>query len=99
MATPRKTIVKKPSKRSSAKKAIKGTEGVAALEKRIAELESQTAKTNEAYGEMLAACTNFAIQKDAMLGQILKALYIIGIGPDQIQAKCQQMFQKKVRAV
>lgn len=50
------------------------------------------------YGKMVETVTNLRIKIDVMLGQIIKGLYIVGITPDMIIGKCQQMFNKKVIA-
>ena len=91
--------LKKPNKVKP--KAIRSPEvekELSALKEETARLREENAKFAEQYGKMLETSTNIRIKANAMLGQILKALYIIGIGPDDIQAKCQQMFRKKVVA-
>jgi hypothetical protein len=71
---------------------------LAALKEETASLQAENARIVEKYGQMLEVSTNIKFKANAMLGQILKALYIMGIGPDDILAKCQQMFRKKVVA-
>ena len=71
---------------------------LAALKEETASLQAENARLVEQYGQMLEESTNIKFKANAMLGQILKALYIMGIGPDDILAKCQQMFMKKVVA-
>lgn len=83
--TTKKTATKKPTakvKPKTTKKAVANLTLDAAFE----EVSNQ-------YGEMLSALTNTKIKLDVMLGQILKGLYIVGITPDKIIKKCEQMFQ------
>lgn len=96
MAT--KTKATKAVKKTTSTKTVKKRETTADLKKRIAELESQLNKSLEDHGKFLAATANITKKLDVMLGQMLKALFIVGIGPDELMAKCQQMFQKKVVA-
>lgn len=109
MATQKKTSsktletkLKAPRKpRTTKPKVIRSPEvekELAALKEETAILHEENAKLAEQYGKMLETSTNIKFRANAMLGQILKALYIMGIGPDEIQAKCQQMFRKKVVA-
>jgi len=109
MATQKKTSsktlenkLKAPRKpRATKPKAIRSPEvekELAALKEETAKLREENAKFAEQYGKMLETSTNIKLKANAMLGQILKALYIMGIGPDEIQTKCQQMFCKKVVA-
>ena len=69
-----------------------------ALKEETARLRAENAKFMEQYGKMMEGNANFRIKANAMLGQILKGLYLLGFGPEDIQAKCQQMFRKKVVA-
>ena len=96
MAT--ETNATKVVKKTAATKSAKKRESTASLKKRIAELEAQRDNALNDYGNAVAANANLSIQLDAMLGQILKALFIVGIGPDELMAKCQQIFRKKVVA-
>ena len=94
----KKTTTEKTGKVKLPKTPAKKRESTAALQKRIAELEEQIRQSAEQFGKMVELMTNIRIQQDAMLGQILKGLYFIGIDPDRIMRKCQQMFTKKVVA-
>lgn len=96
MAT--KTKAKKTAKKTTSTKTVKKRETTADLKKRIVELESQLNKILEDHGNLLSASANITKKLDVMLGQMLKALFIVGIGPDELMAKCQQMFRKKVVA-
>lgn len=96
MAT--KTKETKAVKKTTSTKAVKKRETTAELRKRIAELEAQRDAALNDFGHALESNSNMTIKLDAMLGQLLKALFIVGIGPDELMAKCQQMFQKKVVA-
>ena len=96
MAT--KIKVTKAEKKNTATKTTKKHETTADLKKRIAELESQLNTALEDHGNLLSATANITKKLDVMLGQMLKALFIVGIGPDELMAKCQQMFRKKVVA-
>lgn len=103
MATTKKTLRKSKAAdkvevvgRATTK--VNKRETTASLKKRIAELEEQVKQSTDEYGKMVETMTNLRIQKDAMLGQVLKGLYLIGIDPDIIMHKCQQMFQKRVVA-
>ena len=101
MATTTKKTTKKPTKAvqpKSVKSPAKKRETMADLKKKIAELEVQRDKALENYGKMLEVSTNMSLKINVMLGQMLKALFIIGIGPDELHAKCEQMFRKKVVA-
>lgn len=101
-------VAKKPTKNPRVVKKVKGTEKQVpssltrkhsqtfVLKEQVKALSEQLTSTTEAYGKLLAELTNMRIQQDVMLGQILKALYIIGINPDRIARKCQTMFLKKV---
>ena len=71
---------------------------LAALKEETEKLREENLRLTEQFGKMLEEHTNIKLKANAMLGQILKGLYILGIGPDEIQAKCQQMFRKKVVA-
>lgn len=87
-----------PSKPKTAKAPTKKRENVASLKKKIAELEEQNAKALYNYGKMLEQTANMQLKLNAMLGQMLQALFIVGIGPDELNAKCAQMFRRKVEA-
>ena len=71
---------------------------LAALKDETARLKADNAQFMEKYGKMMEENANFRLKANAMLGQVLKGLYLIGFGPEDIQAKCQQMFRKKVVA-
>lgn len=94
----KKTTTAKTKKVKSPKTPAKKRETIADLKKKIADLEAQRNKVLEDYGKLLAASTNINLKLDAMLGQMLKALFIVGIGPDELHKKCEQMFRKKVVA-
>ena len=94
----KKTTTAKTEKEKPTKTPAKKRESAAALKKRIAELEEQIKQAAEEQGKMLELFTNTRIKLNAMLGQMLKALFIVGIGPDELMAKCQQMFRKNVVA-
>ena len=109
MATQKKTSsntletkLKAPRKpRTTKPKAIRSPEvekELAALKEETARLRAENQRMAEQFGKMFEENTNFRFKANAMLGQVLKWLYLIGIGPDVIQAKCQQMFRKKVIA-
>lgn len=68
------------------------------LKKTVVELQEENVRLAEQYGKMLETSTNLRIKANAMLGQILKGLYLMGITPDDIVVKCNQMFRKKVVA-
>lgn len=68
------------------------------LRKETAALRESLKESAEKMGKLLEENANFRIKADAMLGQILKGLYLIGIDPDTIQRKCAQMFRKAVSA-
>lgn len=96
MAT--KTKATKAIKKTTSTKTVKKRETTADLKKRIADLEGQLNKALTDYGNLLSETANITQKIDVMLGQMLKALFIVGIGPDELMAKCQQMFRKKVVA-
>ena len=73
-------------------------EELAALKKQTEILHQENLKLLEEHGKQLSESVNYKMKTDAMLGQVLKALYIMGIYPDQIMRKCDQMFAKKVVA-
>ena len=64
------------------------------LKKKISEIEDQMRSSTEEYGKLLEYVSNNRIKLDVMLGQIIKALFIVGIGPEEIARKCSQMFSK-----
>ena len=97
-STKAKTAKTKTAKPKTAKSPAKKRVTTVDLEKRIAELENQKNDALTKYGSMLEATSNMQLKLDAMLGQMLKALFIVGIGPDELMAKCQQMFRKNVVA-
>lgn len=92
----------KPRKPMSAKlKAVCSPEieqELESLKKTVVELQKENVRIAELYGKMHETSTNLRIKANAMLGQILKGLYLMGITPDDIVAKCNQMFRKKVVA-
>ena len=47
----------------------------------------------EKYGKLLEEQINSNRLKDKALGQFLMGLYLLGLGPDKVLAKCQQMFE------
>lgn len=105
MATRINKATKKPVKavtasknRKAVKTSPKKRETAADLKARIKELEEQRDQTLADYGKLLEVVTNIRFKRDAMLGQMLKGLFLIGIGPDELHAKCEQMFRKKVVA-
>ena len=102
MTTVKKATTKKTTTKTSAAKTVKTSakkrESTIALKKRIAELEGLVKASGEEQGKMLEAITNLRLKQDAMLGQILKGLFIVGIDPDVIARKCSQMFRKKIVA-
>lgn len=69
-----------------------------AIKEECAKLHEENLKDGKKIGTIMAENAQFRLQADAMLGQILKGLYLLGFGPEDIQAKCQQMFMKKVVA-
>ena len=95
--TTKKTTVKAPAKKV-AKAPAKKRDSTAAFQKRIAELEERVKAISEEKGKLLEILTNLRLKQDAMLGQILKGLYLVGIDPDVISRKCSQMFSKRVVA-
>lgn len=110
MATTKKTTSNKTSAtkvkttkkpRATKPKAIRSAEAekeIAALKEETEKLRAENLRMAEQFGKMLEENANFRLKANAMLGQVLKGLYLIGIAPDDIQAKCQQMFRKKVIA-
>ena len=96
-----KTVIKSEKPRATKPK-VKRTPEAEALLKSLTEETAALRKENnesaEKIGKLLESNANFRIKADAMLGQILKGLYLIGISPDDIQRKCSQMFRKKVVA-
>ena len=68
------------------------------LKKRIIELEGQLLSSRTEYGKLLEQYTNMNIKINTMLGQIIKGLFILGIDPDILMQKCNQMFTKKIKA-
>lgn len=96
---PKPRTTRKP--RETKPKAVRSTEiekELEALKKSTAELHEENVRMAEQYGKLLEFSTNMKIKANAMLGQVLKGLYLLGIGPDEIIAKCNQMFRKKVVA-
>ena len=101
-----KTVIKSEKPRATKPRATKPKEKRApeaeALLKSLTEETAALRKKNndaaEKIGKLLEENANFRMKADAMLGQILKGLYLMGIDPDVIQRKCQQMFRKKVVA-
>lgn len=97
-----KSKLKAPRKpRTTKPKTIRSPEvekELAALKDETARLKADNAQFMEKFGKMVEENANFRIKANAMLGQILKGLYLIGFGPDDIMAKCQQMFRKNVVA-
>ena len=96
---PTKTTTKgKIAKPRAVKSPAKKRETMADLKKKIAELEESNSQAIESYGKLKADFYNMQLKHDAMLGLMLRALFVIGIGPDELMAKCSQMFRKKVVA-
>ena len=89
--TPRATKPKAVAK-------VTDAETIEALKKQIEVLQNQLNETLTAYGKMHATMLNFNSRADAMLGMILKGLFEIGIGPDELARKCSQIFRKKIQA-
>ena len=87
VSKPRKTT----SARSKAKRVEKGIKTTDTSE--IESLQAQLNETTQKYGELLAQVANMQNQKNLMLSKILLGLYVIGIGPNEIFAMCQKMFQ------
>lgn len=65
-----------------------------ALKKETESLKAENLAAMEKYGKLLEVNTSLYLKSDVMLGQIIKALYIMGITPDMIVRKCSEMFQK-----
>lgn len=104
-ATRKKVAQKTSAKSTRAKSAVASSrkkkdsgEAPAAANECIANLQKRLNDALSDYGTLLELMTNLRIKIDVMLGQFLKGLYVIGITPDMIMAKCQQMFRKKVVA-
>lgn len=96
---PKPKTTRKP--RATKPKAVRPTEiekELDSLRKETAALRESSKESAEKMGKLLEENANFRIKADAMLGQILKGLYLIGIDPDTIQRKCAQMFRKAVSA-
>lgn len=97
--TQKKKVVRKTrAKKPTANQSPEVEKALAAIKEEAARLKEENTRLAERYGKMLEQSTNIRLKANAMLGQILKALYIMGIGPEEIQAKSQQMFRKKVDA-
>ena len=94
----KKTIAAKSSKVKMPKDSAQKRQSTASLLNKIAQLDEQVNASADEQGKLIEALTNNRIKLDAMLGQILKGLYLVGIDPDMIMKKCQQMFQKMVVA-
>lgn len=102
----RKKVAQKPYAKStrlksavvSSRKKKDAGEAPASANECIANLQKRLNDALSDYGTLLESMTNLRIKIDVMLGQFLKGLYVIGITPDMIMAKCQQMFRKKVVA-
>lgn len=92
----------KPRKPRATKPKVVRSHGIEqeleSLKKTVVELQEENVRLAEQYGKMLETSTNLRIKANAMLGQILKGLYLMGITPDDIVVKCNQMFRKKVVA-
>ena len=104
-ATRKKVAQKTSAKRTRAKSAVASSrkkkeagEAPAADNACIANLQKRLNDALADYGTLLELMTNLRLKIDVMLGQFLKGLYVIGITPDDIVQKCQQMFRKKVSA-
>lgn len=103
-ATRKKVAQKTSAKSTRAKSAVsssrkkKAGEAPASANECIANLQKRLNDALADYGTLLEAMTNLRLKIDVMLGQFLKGLYVIGITPDDIVQKCQQMFRKKVSA-
>ncbi len=105
LATRKKVALKTSAKSTRAKSAVASSrkkkeagEAPAAANECIANLQKRLNDALADYGTLLEAMTNLRLKIDVMLGQFLKGLYVIGITPDDIVQKCQQMFRKKVSA-
>lgn len=99
MATKKKeTTTKKAPKTKTTTTPAKKRVTSDMLKKRILELEGNLAKSQEEYGKLFELHTNMRVKLDAMLGQILKGMFIAGIDPDVLAKKCHQMFRKRIVA-
>lgn len=96
MATKKTSKAKTTKPKQTPKAPAKKRETLADLKKRIEDLEAQKTDALTKYGKMLEVNGNMQLKLDAMLGQMLQALFIVGIGPDELMLKCSQMFRKKV---
>lgn len=81
-----------------ASKTLPKEDSLPSLKGEIETLEKAYLQTQEDYGKLLEQYTNLRLKLNTMLGQILKALFIVGIGPDELTAKCGEMFCKKIVA-
>ena len=104
-ATRKKVAQKTSAKSTRAKSAVASSrkkkeagEAPATANECIANLQKRLNDALADYGTLLEAMNNLRLKIDVMLGQFLKGLYVIGITPDDIVQKCQQMFRKKVSA-
>ena len=96
-----KAVIKSKKPRATNPKEKRTPEAEAllkSLNEETAALRKENTEAAERIGKLLEENMNFRIKADAMLGQILKGLYLMGIDPDVIQRKCQQMFRKAVSA-
>ena len=104
----KKTETRKPLRRkkvneksSNSKKTTKSSltklqkERIENIQRRVVALENSSHELATKYGKSIEELTNIRYKIDLMLGEILKGLYIIGISPDDIVRKLNQMFEKK----
>ncbi len=91
---PRTTTVRKAKTVETKTNKVSTRTTIGELKKTVSQLEDQLKTSTEAYGKVLEELSNYRIKLDVMLGQMLKALFIIGIGPDELSRKCSQMFSR-----
>lgn len=92
--TAKKKTASKPAKKPAAKKTRNETSELKVLRDEVASLKEANRQVSENFGKLLEEVTNFQIKKNAALGQILKGIYLLGIMPDEIHAKCAAMFKR-----
>ena len=96
ISKPTPKLSRRPSTKPQASASIRSKykDEIEALMHETERLKAENLAAMEKYGKLLEVNTSLYLKSDVMLGQIIKALYIMGITPDMIVRKCSEMFQK-----
>lgn len=86
-----------PRKKHAARKTERGSHKTKVVHRgkdiELLSLKQAYGETLGKYGKLLEEQINSNRLKDKALGQFLMGLYLLGLGPDKVLAKCQQMFE------